>query len=210
MHCDKRIAEKLATGNTEDLSKALTEFEINCQIANEINAKKMVFHLWNGIISDRHIENNLIAYADLIPIAEKHNIDLMIENVVCNHENPMQHWIELAKNYPDIHFIFDTKMAAFHNQIEQIYDKKYDWFWKEKRIEHLHVNDYAGGYMEWENLKTLPLGSGKINFKKFFTFLKEKNYRGDFTVEATAFLADGNVDYNMLNKCFADIKEYLK
>lgn len=209
IHCDKRLGEKLAGNEEKDLEEAFEKFEINCQIAEDLHARKMVFHLWNGIISDQNIKNNLKAYEILAAIARKYNIDLLVENVVCNHENPMQHWCELTEKYSDIHFIFDTKMAAFHNQMELVYQDDYRWLWDDRRIKHLHINDYAGGYMEWDKLKTLPIGRGNINFEKFFTFINEKNYKEDYTVEATAFLPNGDVDYDMLNKCFHEIREYI-
>ncbi len=210
MHCDKRIGENISRNENDDLETALKRFEINCQIANDIKASKMVFHLWNGQISDQKIDNNIKAYNDFAVIAKKHNVDLLVENVVCNKENPMQHWCELNEKYPDTHFIFDTKMAAFHSQMDWIYDDNYRWLWEDNHIKHLHINDYAGGYMEWDKLKTLPIGRGNIDFVRFFDFLKEKNYKGNYTVEATAFLPDGDVDYDMLNQCFRNIKEYIQ
>ena len=33
--------------------------------------------------------------------------------------------------------------------LEQLYDKEYEWIWKEGHIRHYHVNDYAGGYMDF-------------------------------------------------------------
>lgn len=210
MHCDKRIGENIGRNEGDDWELVRERFEINCQIANEIKASKMVLHLWNGQLSDQKMDNNLKAYKHLKETAGKHNIDLLVENVVCNQKDPMSHWCELEEKYPDIHFIFDTKMAAFHNQMDLIYKEEYGWLWKDKHIKHLHINDYAGGYMEWDKLKTLPVGQGKIDFEKFFDFIKDKNYAGDYTVEATAFMADGHVDYDMLNKCFRDVRGYIQ
>lgn len=113
--------------------------------------------------------------------------------------------------YPDIHFIFDTKMAAFHEQLPLIYEKEYDWLWTGGHIRHLHVNDYGGGYMDWANLRTLPIGDGHIDFAEFFRFLRQKKYEGDFTVEATAFAKEsGEVDTGMLNRCFSAIRGCLQ
>ena len=104
----------------------------------------------------------------LAEMAEAHGLDLLVENVVCNRENPMKHWCELKEKYPEIHFIFDTKMAAFHEQLDLLYEKEYEWLWKEGHIRHYHVNDYAGGYMDWKNLRTLPIGAGHVDFERFF------------------------------------------
>ena len=59
MHCEKKLAEHIAAGGQEETEEAFRLFEINCRTANEIGAEKMVLHLWNGLISDTHFENNL-------------------------------------------------------------------------------------------------------------------------------------------------------
>lgn len=119
----------------------------------------------------------------------------------------MKHRCELGEIYSDITFVFDTKMAAFHGQIDMLYQEEYAWLWKERHICHYHVNDYAGGYMDWANLKTLPIGKGNVDFDRFFTYIKEIGYDGTFTVEATAFNSEGVVDVKMLNEQVKRIKE---
>lgn len=209
MHCEKRIGEKISIGGTANISEALDLFEINCKMADKLNARKLVIHLWNGKPSDWQFQNNLNTYANLAKMAEQYNLELLVENVVCANENPMKRWCELAEKYPHIHFVFDTKMAAFHQQIELLYKEEYKWLWRNGHIRHYHVNDYEGGYMEWEKLKTLPVGDGHIDFKKFFSFIKNINYSDTFTIEATAFGKDGTVDIDMLNRCFNTVREYL-
>lgn len=204
MHCEKHIGEAISKG---EFDEAYRRFDLNCDIAKKIAAEKMVVHLWDGITSDAHFENNMIAYMYLREIAEKYNIDVLVENIVCNHENPMKHWCELRAKYRDIHFVFDTKMAAFHGQLELLYETEYEWLWKENHICHYHVNDYAGGFMEWSKLRTLPVGQGNVDFQKFFAFIHRIGYKGTFTVEATAFDSDGVIDIEMLNEQFKYIRE---
>lgn len=210
MHCEKHIGESISRNGEGDFSEAMYKFERNCEIAKRIGAGKLVIHLWDGQTSDQNFANNLCAYRELEAVAKEYGEDLLVENVVCNKMDPMTHWCELAKEYPDIHFIFDTKMAAFHEQLSLIYEKEYEWLWREGHICHLHINDYGGGYMDWAKLRTLPIGDGHIDFAEFFGFIKEKKYNGDFTVEATAFnRGNGEVDCAMLNRCFAAIRSYL-
>ena len=209
MHCEKHIGEAISRNEAGDLKEALRRFEINCGIAKKLGAKKMVSHLWDGLTSDQHFENNLNAYGLLADIAKDYDIDLLVENVVCNKENPLKHWCELAERYPEIHFIFDTKMAAFHQQLDLLYEEEYSWLWKDGHIRHFHINDYAGGYMEWEKLKTLPIGAGHVDFEKFFSFIEKIGYADTYTIEATAFNQEGVVDTDMLNHCMADLRSYI-
>ena len=140
--------------------------------------------------------------------AAKYGLTLLVENVVCR-QDPMSHWVELYQHYPDICFVFDTKMADFHRQMEQIYQPEYDWLWKEDHIRHYHVNDYGGDFMDWNNLKVLQLGKGHIDFGRFFRFVRETGYSGDFTFEGTGFDKTGTVNIRNLNEQFALARKYI-
>lgn len=210
MHCQKSVGELLSREDAESRKTALKRFEMNCRVAGQIGAQSMVMHLWDGVTSDRYFERNLAAYGELRSIAQEYKIELWIENVVCNQKNPMLHWKQLAERYEDVRFVFDTKMAAFHEQMELLYAPEFRWLWEEHHIRHFHVNDYSGGYMEWDKLKTLPIGAGHIDFERFFAFLKQMNYQGMYTVEATAFRQDGTVNKKMLNDCFSQIHHFLE
>lgn len=208
-HCEKSIGEYISQGSEEELSEAFRRFEINCDLAKTMGATKLVLHLWSGIVSDSNFQSNIAAYPRLREIADSYGLVLGIENVVCNVENPMKHLRELREVYTDICFVFDTKMAAFHEELEQLYEKEYDWLWKEGHICHYHVNDYNGGYMDWGNLRTLRIGQGKIDFERFFAFIRGIGYEGDYTLEATAYDEEGNVDVELLNKQFTYVREHM-
>ena len=203
IHCDKLLGESFALGEaSEEYNNAVSLFETNCIIGKALGAKKAVLHLWNGLISDKHIENNMKAYSVLAQIAKNYSLTLLIENVVCSGKDPFFHWTSLKEMYPDISFIFDTKMAAFHGQLDLLYSEEYSWLTEEKHILHYHVNDYGGGYKDWKNLRTLPIGQGSIDFERFFRFVNSKGYNDTFTVESTAFDETGKVDTEMLNRQF--------
>ncbi len=201
MHCEKGIGERISEG---ELAGALEIFTRNCEIACEIGAGKLVLHLWNGIASDQHFERNLEACGKLMEIADRYKVLLTVENVVCNSKDPMTRLLELAAAYPALQFTYDTKMAQFHRQIEELY-KPENRFMAE-RIAHLHINDYHGGYMDWSCLRTLHMGEGDIDFMPFLSFMKQNGYTGDFTVEATSFDGDGVIHFEKLNETFAGLR----
>lgn len=205
IHCQKDIGMELAYGENDRTEKAFRDFALNCRIADAAGADKLVLHLWSGLISDQHIENNLAAYPELCRIAAAHGLALTIENVVCNQRDPMTHLGTLTQRHPDAQITFDTKNAAFHSQLEALYQPENAWLMQ--HIRHFHVNDYAGGHMEWDKLlgRVLPIGAGRINFDPFFDHIKQSGYTGDFTVEATAFDQTGIVDTQMLNGQFERI-----
>ena len=207
-HCEKHIGEKLSLRGEGDWDEAFGQFEENCQLASFLGARRMVIHLWDGLTSDQHFENNLAAYPLLLARARRHGIALMVENVVCNHGDPMTHWQQLHALDPDVRFTLDTKMAAFHRQMDLLYEKEYAWLWQGP-IAHLHVNDYHGGYLDWSSLRTLHIGQGDVDFEKFFAFLPTVGYQGDYTVEATSFLPDGVIHCDDLNRTFDFIRSHI-
>ena len=208
LHCEKALAEHISRGGEEENREAFRLFRINCRIAEKLGAEKMVFHLWNGMISDTRIENNIKAYGNLRKTAAEYGLDLLVENVICL-KDPMTHWKELREVYPDIHFVFDTKMADFHRQLDLLYADNYEWLHTENLIRHYHINDYSGEYMDWGNLKVLPVGDGHIDFEQFFRFIRKKEYIGDFTLEATGFDKTGTVNFRLLNDQFARVRQLI-
>lgn len=169
-----------------------------------------MIHLWDGRTSDSNFQNNLAGYKHLNHIAMQYGLDLLVENVVCSVGSPMKHFCELRERYPDIHFVFDTKMAAFHGQLDMLYEADYEWLWKEGHLCHYHVNDYLGGYMDWANLRALPIGEGKIDFARFFEFIDKTGYDGFMTVESAAHNDEGVVDVELLNRQFQYIRTSCK
>lgn len=203
-HCEKGIGEMISRNAEGDTERALELFEINCAMARDIGAQTMVLHLWNGIESDKDIAHNMAIYPALREIAGRYGRTLTIENVVCNREDPMTHLLRLSRAYPEIGFTFDTKMAQFHGQMELLYGKEGEAV--AKRIRHMHINDYGGGYKEWDKLRTLHPGEGNVDFDRLFSFTREIGYQGDFTVEATSVRPDGTVDLDALNRDFDRIR----
>ena len=225
VHCQKSLGESLcgmkawfdesgyheyimtAEEDAAAFENGIERFKVNLEIANAFGAKKMVFHLWNGIVSDKNIMKNIERFGILNDMAKAYKVELMIENVVCNDKDPLTNIGLLHKYYPETTFVFDTKMSEFHNQTMELFSSKWDWLLRDGLISHMHINDYNGGYMDWSSLKTLPIGAGKIDFTDFFEHLSTYNYAGDFTVEATLFnRATGEVDFDMLNECFRKLR----
>lgn len=209
-HCQKSIGESISKGGEAEFADAFSRFEQNAKMAAAMGARKMVIHLWDGITSDQHFENNIEAYATVKRIADEYGVDLLVENVVCNVQSPTERWCQLREKYPEIHLIFDTKMAAFHEQLDYLYSEEYAWLWREGHIKHYHVNDYAGGFMDWANLRTLPIGNGHVDFERFFTFMNKIGYDDTYTLESTAFNREGYVDIDMLNRQIEYIRGHIK
>ena len=204
-HLEKSIGEQISHYRLND---ALEKMEINCALAAGLGAEKLVLHLWNGIISDKNIEYNIECYKYLEEIAHKHSLTLTVENVVCSISSPMAHLCALKERYPHIKFTFDTKMADFHKELDLIYQPNYRHL--ADNFAHFHVNDRLGEYKDWSNLRVLHVGKGSVDFDRFFAFVKQIDYQGDFTTEATSFDQCGQINVDALNLSLDKIKAYVK
>ena len=206
-HVEKSVGNLISRNNDGDAAQSLEYFKINCDMAKRIGSELLVLHLWGGIDSDKNISFNIEKYVDLKKISDEYGLELTIENVVCNTKDPFTHLKALNTAYGDVSFTFDTKMAEFHKQLDLIYAPENGEIFK--KIKHIHVNDYNGGFMDWGNLKTLHVGEGSVDFERFFGFLRANSYSGDFTVEATSFGQDGIIDFDSLNRTFSKIRAFV-
>lgn len=203
-HAEKRLGDvfsRNAPGDTED---AVARFEINARMASDVGAEKVVLHLWGGLDSDRDIAHNIRLYKTLRNICDDNGVKLCVENIVCNVADPMTHLEELHAEYPDILFTYDTKMAEFHGQLMDIFAPEHEHLFS--HVAHMHINDYAGGIKDWQNLRTLNLGCGHVDYENFLKESMKRCYTGDLTVEATSYNQEGIIDYNALNRSFSLIR----
>ena len=199
MHVEKTIGDRISRGEPGDEESALRDFGWNCEMANAIGAKQLVMHLWGGVASDYHIERNYGAYGRLAGTARAHGLELTVENVVCGLADPMTRLAEMRSRFPGRGFTIDTKMSAFHGQMPLFSRPEWAWLWTERRVRHLHVNDYRGGVGDWASLRTLFIGDGQIDFVPFFKTAGRYGYDGSLTCECTAVRQDGSVNIDRLN-----------
>ena len=207
-HIAKSIGNFISRNDQGDTEKAVELFEKNCILAQQLGAEKLVLHLWNGLDSDKDFPHNIEVYILLREIADRYGLMLTVENVVCGIADPMTRLNELVEVKSDIRFTFDTKMAEFHGQLEQLYAIENRHIWE--RVAHMHINDYKGGVKDWSCLRTLHIGDGQINFERLFCFMKKMNYAGDFTIESTSFDKSGTIDFNKMNQSIDMVRKYLK
>lgn len=195
LHCDKTIGEELAR---ENFDEAYRLFEINCKIAEKIGSKILVLHLWNGLISDSNIEANFSAYPTLMKIAAEHGLVLTAENVLAREMTPLALLRKLKTRCPEACFTYDTKMADFDNENVTAFSVENLKLWE--NVRHIHLNDRAGAYRDWNSIKALHPTDGQVDFDAFFDGKKKVGYRGDYTIEASVLSPDGRVDAERMNR----------
>ena len=205
LHVEKGVGEIIGAGEANFARRASERFEINCRAAKTVGAEKLVFHLWNGIPSDRAFDRHLDACGEFLAIADSYGLSLTVENVVAVSASPLAHLLSLAERYPALKFTFDTKMASFHRETEAIFRPEYAPL--RAAISHLHINDHKGEYMDFSSLRTLHIGEGIIDFDRFFRGLSEMAYQNSMTLECTSMCADGSLAPEKMNMSIERVRQ---
>ena len=203
-HVEKRVGELVGLGGDGNLREAEARFSANCRAAVRLGAEKLVFHLWNGLPSDRDFPRHLDAYATFAALAEAHGLLLTVENVVCAARDPLSRFAELRERYPDISFTFDTKMAAFHRQEMAVSAPV-----MAGRLAHVHFNDYAGTPGDFTSLAVLHLGEGHIDLAAVAASLRAVGYDGTVTLECGCMCPDGRLVPEKMNASLAVARRLL-
>lgn len=197
-HIEKRVGELIGLGGEENRREAERRFLENCRAAVRLGAEKLVFHLWNGLASDRNFPVHLEAYAAFSETARAHGLLLTVENVVCAVGDPLSHFAELAAAYPEVVFTFDTKMAAFHRQEHSLTSPLLA-----ARLAHVHLNDYAGTPGDFGDLAVLHLGEGHVDIPGIARALLASSYDGTVTLECGCMRPDGSLTPEKMNSSLA-------
>lgn len=196
VHTDKHIGDLLSTPGDAAFAEAVALFTENCRIAQGLDAGKLVLHGWGIPDSDKAFDENARRIGGLLAPAQDAGLDLLVENCFCLCGSPLAHLEALAGRYPGLGMILDTRPAAFHDELAAIYESP---LWQGS-VRHLHINDYAGGYRQWDAMYPVPQpGQGRIDWPAFFAALRRNRYTGSITLEAPSMRAEG-VDAETLNR----------
>ena len=205
MHMNQQIGNLISRNEDGDIDNALQIFEFNCKYAVKFGVEVLVLHLWGGPPSDKNIEVNISVYPKLKDISDRYDLILTIESVVCNTFKPLDHLKRLWDLYQsDIKFTVDVRHAEFHKSLIETCESAF--LWENNLVRHLHISDYAGGYMDWSKLgNSTPITYGDVDFDYFFSFLKSIGYSGSITIENNRISDSDDLVYNF-NKAYELIK----
>ena len=204
VHVEKQIGDLLG-GSIEEYTKSKELFTFNCDIATRLDSKKVILHAWGYPASDSNPDLTCERLSEFTNIANQFSVDLLVENVLCTHNDPLPFLQKIHTVLPDIKFIIDTRHAQFHRELEKIPDSDIM-----QNVRHIHINDYSGGYKEWNRLNPiLQPGNGDVNWIVFFEKLKQQRYIHSITLEAPSMLEYG-VDIKTLNNSLEFIRQGIK
>ncbi len=201
-HVEKRIGELVGLGGDENLALAAERFAANCRAAARLGARKLVFHLWNGLPSDRAFSRHLAAYEGFCQMAKQAGLLLTVENVVCAESTPLARLGELADAYPEVAFTYDTKMAAHHREEGVLLTSPLPPPLM-GRIAHIHFNDYGGTPGDFSGLAVLHLGEGHLPIAALAEGILASGYDSTLTLECSCMCGDGSLLPEKMNRSLA-------
>jgi len=162
-------------------------------VASELKIGLLNFHFYGRLgrvgatEESRNIflQNFTSSMKELTQFAGTEKVDLMLENVPSEDGAPLEsieYFSDVMKAIPALRFHLDVAHAFIENRMKGVRDY-IDAFGD--RLAHVHIHDNHGKQDEH-----LPLGMGKIDFRKVVRFLKEINYGKTITFEVFTSRAD--------------------
>jgi len=155
-------------------------------VASELGFGLLNFHFYSRLGSvgvtessrEVFLRNFTSSMTELSKFAAQKGISLMLENVPSEESHPLESlscFSQVMSDVPGLKFHFDIPHAFIENRLKGV--KEYlDEFCD--RLVHIHMHDNHGKQDEH-----LPLGRGKIDFRKVVKLLKEYNYDKTITFE---------------------------
>lgn len=135
-----------------------------------------------GLTCKEILKSKDLAIIEWLDIAKKFQMKLLLENT----DESVDDLKEVFKKHKNLDFTFDIGHAniLFHNSNHKTAEEKIylilDNF--KNKLAHIHIHDNLGGFNESAD-KHLPIGTGDIDFTKFFTKLHEMKYSKTITIE---------------------------
>lgn len=193
LHADKNIGVLLSQLGEDNAWEAMRLWQVNCLLAKDFGTDRVVLHLWGAGESDTHFEHNASFMPEIMDIAEKHGIKVLIENIPCIEKDPLTRLTELS--HYDCDFVYDVRFGQLHGQN---YKTATGDLMKAKRFRHVHISDFGGRYREFSKIRPIyhPY-EGTVDFDMVFSELRRSGYDGSFTLESPVFYDDG-LDFDKL------------
>lgn len=161
-------------------------------IINNNFTQKKIYNYYKKLINNLHflkIKILILPFYEKSKITKKNYIKF-IPNLkkICRYSNIKNIKVLMESNIsPELFFLIkkNTKLKNLHfvfdtgNRINLKRNFYNDLLTFSNEIKHIHIKDKNS------KIENVILGTGKVNFLKFFKLLKKINYSGNFTIEST-------------------------
>ncbi len=81
IHAEKGIGSALISTQAEERAQGWRWLQASCRLAQALQAKLLVLHLWGHPDSDDRFADNLAVLPDCLAMAERHDLTLAVETI---------------------------------------------------------------------------------------------------------------------------------
>jgi sugar phosphate isomerase/epimerase len=208
VHAEKSIGVGLGQPNRSAREQALHNFQLNCQLAQQIGASIIILHLWGWPELDDHLAYNLDLLPQCLDAAANYNLEIAIETIPCRVSTPLDN-VHLAVSHDSrSHVTLDTEFLALHNQMTEVFNTP--WLWLDHRIRHIHIKDFSGNGLSLNGRRHyLHPGEGVIDFPSFFSHLHQQHYQGNISLESPVLNDEGHINLPKLKNSLSSLHSLL-
>lgn len=208
LHVEKNAAPAMLSDDASEQAKGREWLAGSCRLGKLVGARVAVFHLWGTPGSDAQIEHNLAILSECIDIAEEYEMELAVETIPCVKSTPLEVMQRVIERDGRSKVALDTEFLAIHGQVEQALDTS--WLWSSDLVRHVHLKDYDGEQYTSDGYRRyLHPGEGKLDFAQLFARLKQQQFNGNLSLEASVVSPDGARDSVKLLKSLQHLRTML-
>lgn len=197
LHGPKQTGRLLSEDDSENHKQAKSLIKDSIDIARDIGANIVTIHLWDQNSTDPKLQKNINSLYELKDYAVNNGVNISVEFIPHTKGGGYVPTAEyLYHNLdPAFSFTLDLEFAAWNNEMADIV-KFAD------RISNVHIRDYNGSPVDENGRRQYCLpGLGKTDFAFAFKELKNRDYKGIYTLEARHYSTkDINDSIEMLHK----------
>ncbi len=194
VHGEKRIGGLLGSADPAAQRQGQDLIREALEVAGILGAPAINIHLWDLPDSDRHLERNLAALAEILPDVWRSGIRLLVETIPCQAEMPWTN-VERALTFADdcarnesacagpaLGVNLDLEFLSWHDGVEVTLER-YVPAWG-ARVGNVHVKDHDGRpFDERGRRRYVNPGDGSLDYAHIFGHLRAAGYRGPLTFE---------------------------
>jgi len=136
-------------------------------------------------------------------------MELAIETIPCLKSTPLEVIQRVIERDSRCKVALDTEFLAIHGQIDQALNTP--WLWSSGLTRHIHLKDYDGQQYTPEGYRRyLHPGEGKLDFARIFARLKQQQFSGNLSLEASVVSPDYTRDSAKLLSSLEHLRALLK
>lgn len=208
LHTEKSIGGLASSSAPGDDDRAVELLTANCRLAQALDARTLVLHLWSQPDTEQTLSTALEALPRLLDAAVSHGLDLSVETIWRTSGSPLAAIHRALATDPRARVTLDTEFLAVHGELEAALDD--DQLWASGAVDHVQIKDSDGSLLDEDGRRTyLHPGQGSADLEGFIRGLHARGYTGTVSLEASAVIDAESVDFGRIHESLTAIASWI-